>query len=100
MKKFLLRLMPMGIESAKKRRQKRMELAYQIMLEHQVRDLKTRLDAAEDRLQEIQANKNDMFSHLCNVSTVQHNFIEARGLKEQYVQYAESVRKEKVGAAI
>ncbi|WP_438491053.1 hypothetical protein [Paenibacillus sp. IHBB 3054] len=88
------------LPSNEKRRQQRRVKAYEIFLEQQIRDLGSELAAAESKLQDLQGNKNDMFAHLCHVSSLQGRFIEACQLEHQYAEFAAATRAEKEGAAV
>lgn len=99
MKSFIQKLF-FRLPSNEKRRQQRRAKAYEIMLEHQVRDLGAKLAAAEAKLQDLQGNKNDMFAHLCHVSSMQSSFIEACQLERQYAEFAAAARTAKEGAAV
>lgn len=99
MKSFIRKLF-YRLPSNEKRRQQRRVKAYEIFLEQQIRDLGSKLAATESKLQDLQGNKNDMFAHLCNVSSLQHRFIESCQLEHQYAEFAAAAREKKEGAAV
>jgi hypothetical protein len=97
--KFIRKLF-FHLPSTEKRRQERRVKTYELMLDHQVRDLSIKLSATEEKLQILQGSKNDLFTHLSHVSSLQHQFIEACQLEHQYEEFAEIARTEKAGEAV
>ncbi|MEK5415150.1 hypothetical protein [Paenibacillus sp. FSL L8-0708] len=99
MKSFIRKLF-FRLPSTEKRRQERRVKSYEFILEQQIRVLRTDLDLAESKLQDLQDNKNDMFARLRHVSSLQHQFIEACQLERQYAEFVNLVQAKKEGAAV
>ncbi|MEK5277653.1 MULTISPECIES: hypothetical protein [Paenibacillus] len=97
--KFIRKLF-FSLPSTEKRRQERRVKSYEFILEQQIRVLRTDLDIAESKLRDLQNNKNDMFAHLCHVSSLQSRFIEACSLEYQYAEFATAERATKDGEGV
>ncbi|MNB71340.1 hypothetical protein D3C75_179030 [compost metagenome] len=99
MKSFIRKLF-FRLPSTEKRRQERRVKSYEFILEQQIKVLRTDLNLAESKLKDLQKNKNDMFAHLCHVSSLQGRFIEACSLEYQYAEFVAAERATKDGEAV